>query len=280
MDITPPYTPQPQMDRQPPSRSTALLVATGIFCVVGIIGALIWYYQQPTISPPEPNGNGGMLPPPPEDLNAPSTPTRATATAISGTEIRVSWDASTDDVGVVGYRVYRDGSLAGTTNTTSYADKTARPATEYVFVVTAYDAARHESLATQDLRVKTPVISETLDKPSSATISIKTKNSEAITLKNFYIDAVETTKDDVIVRNNNYYTLAYFPVESSFLITLHDSNVRTARAVAELELIDILGLDNSGLCQLRIFITIPFDVNEAYSKKSYGLSFCPGGESF
>ena len=45
------------------------------------------------------------------DAEAPTTPTNLTATAVSASRIDLSWDASTDNVGVAGYKIYRDGSL-------------------------------------------------------------------------------------------------------------------------------------------------------------------------
>lgn len=46
------------------------------------------------------------------DSEAPTTPTNLTATAASSSQINLSWDASTDNVGVAGYKIYTDGNLA------------------------------------------------------------------------------------------------------------------------------------------------------------------------
>jgi chitodextrinase len=68
--------------------------------------------------------------------------------------VNLSWSASTDDTGVTGYRVYRDGTLLTTlTGTaTTYADATVTPNTTYGYQVTALDAAGNESA-----RQQTPV---------------------------------------------------------------------------------------------------------------------------
>ena len=50
----------------------------------------------------------------PEDAQAPSGPTNVQATALSQTSIQVTWTASTDNIGVAGYRVSRNGSQVGT----------------------------------------------------------------------------------------------------------------------------------------------------------------------
>src|SRR5207302_2629203 len=46
------------------------------------------------------------------DTQAPSSPTNLAATAVSSPQIDLSWSPATDNVGVTGYRVYRDGTLA------------------------------------------------------------------------------------------------------------------------------------------------------------------------
>src|SRR5262245_8035991 len=56
------------------------------------------------------------------DAEAPSVPTGVSASVITDTTVLLSWTASHDDVGVAGYRVYRDGGLARTTAATSVTD--------------------------------------------------------------------------------------------------------------------------------------------------------------
>jgi chitodextrinase len=79
-----------------------------------------------------------LLPP---DTTPPSAPTNLTATAASQTQVNLSWTASTDNVGVVGYNVYRNGALVGTTTTNSYQDTGLTASTSYSYTVAAYDAA-------------------------------------------------------------------------------------------------------------------------------------------
>src|SRR6266480_221780 len=53
------------------------------------------------------------------DTQAPSSPTNLAATAVSSSQIDLSWSPATDNVGVTGYRVYRDGTLAASPSGTS-----------------------------------------------------------------------------------------------------------------------------------------------------------------
>jgi L,D-peptidoglycan transpeptidase YkuD (ErfK/YbiS/YcfS/YnhG family) len=76
------------------------------------------------------------------DTTAPSVPTGLSADP-STTEIALSWSPSSG--GVVGYHVYRDGVLLGTTVTTGYTDTKVSRGTSYSYQVTALDALGNES---------------------------------------------------------------------------------------------------------------------------------------
>ena len=56
----------------------------------------------------------------PADTQSPSAPGALAATSASQTSIGVTWAPATDNVGVTGYTVYRDGAAAGTSTATSY----------------------------------------------------------------------------------------------------------------------------------------------------------------
>jgi len=47
------------------------------------------------------------------DTQAPTVPTGLTGTAVSPTEINLTWNASTDNVGVTGYWVYLNDVFLG-----------------------------------------------------------------------------------------------------------------------------------------------------------------------
>lgn len=79
------------------------------------------------------------------DTTPPSVPTGVTATAISSSQITVRWTASTDNVGVTGYNVFRNGSKVGTSATTTYTDGGLSASTTYSYTVSAFDAAGNTS---------------------------------------------------------------------------------------------------------------------------------------
>ncbi|MGH9959731.1 MAG: right-handed parallel beta-helix repeat-containing protein, partial [Pyrinomonadaceae bacterium] len=74
------------------------------------------------------------------DVIPPSTPTSLTATAASSSQIDLSWNASTDNIGATGYKIYRGGAQIATTTGTSYSNTGLSPSITYSYVVTAYDA--------------------------------------------------------------------------------------------------------------------------------------------
>jgi chitodextrinase len=92
---------------------------------------------------------------PPGDTTPPSVPTNLSTSSVSSTSISFSWSAATDNVGVSGYRVYRNGSSVGTTSATSYTDNGLTPNSTYSYTVSAFDAAGNSSAASSPLVVNT-----------------------------------------------------------------------------------------------------------------------------
>jgi phosphatidylinositol-3-phosphatase len=79
------------------------------------------------------------------DGTAPSVPAGVAATATGSASVSVAWQASTDNVGVTGYDIYRNGSKVGTAAGTSFADTGLQPSTTYSYTVDAFDAAHNTS---------------------------------------------------------------------------------------------------------------------------------------
>src|SRR6266849_4211047 len=79
------------------------------------------------------------------DIIPPTVPAGLTATAISSSQINLSWTASTDNVGVTGYNVYRGGTKIGTAPGTTYQDAGLSASASYTYNVSAFDAASNTS---------------------------------------------------------------------------------------------------------------------------------------
>ena len=100
------------------------------------------------------------------DTTSPTVPTGLSATPVSSTQINLSWTASTDNVGVTGYKVYRGGLLVGSSATTSYSDTGLTASTSYSYTLAACDAATNCSAQS------TPVSATTMSATSSSNIAL------------------------------------------------------------------------------------------------------------
>jgi chitodextrinase len=88
-------------------------------------------------------------PPPPPDTQPPSVPQGLTMTAATETTIALDWNASTDNVGVTGYALYRNGEKVATTTETAYTYTGLACGTSYTLALTAFDAGGNESLGAE-----------------------------------------------------------------------------------------------------------------------------------
>lgn len=101
------------------------------------------------------------------DTTSPSVPTNFSAISISSSQINLSWTASTDNVGVVGYKIYRCQGIGcsqtvqvATSTGTTFNNINLLPLTSYSYQVSAYDAAGNVSAQSAIVNVTTqPTIS-------------------------------------------------------------------------------------------------------------------------
>jgi hypothetical protein len=96
------------------------------------------------------------------DTTPPSTPTNLGATSVAQTSIspglvNLTWNASTDNVAVASYKIFRDGNPVGTVGPqTSFSDNTVAPNTTYSYQVQAVDSKGNPSGLSTALGVTTP----------------------------------------------------------------------------------------------------------------------------
>jgi hypothetical protein len=110
---------------------------------------------DPTVAAIEvvPAGGGGG------DASPPTAPAGLSVGNQTQTGLTLSWSASTDNVGVTGYTVYRDGTAVGTTQSTSYAFSGLTCGISYTLAVDAFDVAGNHS-------TKTTITAKTSDCPA------------------------------------------------------------------------------------------------------------------
>ncbi|MGD9994049.1 MAG: GEVED domain-containing protein [Salinivirgaceae bacterium] len=90
------------------------------------------------------------------DTQAPTAPASLVSSNVTSTSVLLSWNASTDNVGVTGYQVFRNGTQIQTVTSTSYTVSGLSAATSYAFTVKATDAAGNVSGASNTVNVTTP----------------------------------------------------------------------------------------------------------------------------
>ena len=122
----------------------------------------------------------------PIDATAPSIPIGLGATAIGSTRVNLTWTASTDAVGVQGYKVYRNGAYLaaiGPVGSTSLSDIGLGANTTYTYKVSAIDAAGKESAQSALATAKTYVSTDTTapSVPTGVTATASAWNSVTVT---------------------------------------------------------------------------------------------------
>ncbi len=113
------------------------------------------------------------------DITPPSTPSNLTSSNLTPNSVDISWTASTDNVGVIEYQVYINGTLVGgTTSATSIHASTLSENTTYTFTITSKDAANNYSPLSTPLTITTP--QDNPSAPTNLVLISKTHNSVAI----------------------------------------------------------------------------------------------------
>jgi hypothetical protein len=85
------------------------------------------------------------------DTVPPTVPNGLAITAVSGSDVKVSWKPSSDDQRVTGYKIYRNGAYVKTTDGTSATDGGLKPKTRYCYRVSARDVSGNESAQSADV---------------------------------------------------------------------------------------------------------------------------------
>ena len=81
------------------------------------------------------------------DIEPPDAPGNLSTNNVTDSSVALIWTASSDNIGVTGYRIYRDDLLLFTTAQLRFSDSGLQAATSYAYAVTTIDANGNESLA-------------------------------------------------------------------------------------------------------------------------------------
>ncbi|MBK9614081.1 MAG: fibronectin type III domain-containing protein [Uliginosibacterium sp.] len=124
------------------SLSLALLCATGL---AGCGGGGGGEEDRGTVE------NSGTV----TDTTAPSVPTSVMVMDTAERSVQLAWSAASDDVGVTGYEILRDGQVVGSTaaDVLNYTDTGLVDGVNYIYHVRARDGRGNVSAPSVDLRV-------------------------------------------------------------------------------------------------------------------------------
>ncbi len=205
--------------------------------------------------------------PQPADTTAPTVPTGLTATAVSPTQVNLSWTASTDANGVAGYKIIRGGTQIATSTTTSFGDSTVSPGTAYTYTVSAYDAAGNTSAVSSAANATTPTSDTT---PPTVSITAPAANatvSGTTTISANASDNIGVARVDFLVDNVVKSSDTTAPYSYSWSIAGVTAGAHTLKATAY----DAAG--NSTGASISVTVnTKPADLNNDSSVNIFDLS--------
>jgi len=150
------------------------------------------------------------------DTQAPTAPTNLASSNVTTSSCSLSWTASTDNVGVTGYDVYRNGTLLASTTSTSYSVTGLSASTTYSFYVKAKDAAGNVSSASSTLSVTTSTASDTQAPTAPTGLAASGVTSSSLTL------SWTASTDNVAVTGYDVYrngTLLASTTSTSYSVT-------------------------------------------------------------
>jgi hypothetical protein len=224
------------------------------------------------------------------DTTAPTVPQNLVATT-SLSNVTLTWSASTDDVGVAGYRVYRGGVvLADVSGTaTTYTDTVAAAGT-YTYTVDAVDAVGNRSAQSASATANVTAVADTTP-PSQVT------GLRAVTLDVHTRDVTlnwAASTDDVGVTSYGIYRRNAFPASNAFMkiadvggsvLTFSDPNLPAGTYDYAVDAADSAGNRSARSASARVVTAndppvgphsiIPFPQRDFISSTGYAVSEGP-----
>jgi len=97
------------------------------------------------------------------DQAEPTVPGGLGAIITPAGKVELAWDPSSDDVAVVGYKIYRNGAYLASVATTDYTDAAVVPDTRYCYTVSAYDQSANDSALSSESCTDTSWSVDTVD---------------------------------------------------------------------------------------------------------------------
>lgn len=130
-----------------------------------------------------------------QDTQAPEAPTNLSGTSLSPTSCALTWIASTDNIGIAGYTVLRNGVAVGQPVAPSFTDNGLTADTTYTYTVQARDTAGNVSAVSNSIVITTPIAPPDTTSP---TVSITSPSSGATVSGTVAITAIASDDTQVV----------------------------------------------------------------------------------
>ena len=143
------------------------------------------------------------------DFEKPSQPSGLQAVAITNNKLKLQWNEATDNVGIIGYKIFQDDKLIMITNSLNYTVTNLNDKTNYTFKIVAFDYTNNESLD-QSLNV----------------ITLSTGINDSMKSQGFEIYP-NPAKDKVYIKSTQNYKKVEIILSDSngvFIKQIHDIN--------------------------------------------------------
>lgn len=144
------------------------------------------------------------------DTTPPTAPTNLSAQVASSTQINLSWIASTDNVGIASYDVYRGSSKIANVSSTSFGDTNLSPGSTYTYYVVAIDTSNNRSANSTQQSATTPSQATTAGILSGRI----TKSSDGTAIGQAFVSVLNSSGNKLFQARTNssgYYTITSIP---------------------------------------------------------------------
>lgn len=163
-----------------------------------------------------------------KDAKAPTRPAGLSALDVSSAAVKLSWQRSSDNIGVSGYLVYRNGTYLAYSTVNHYTVSGLKPGTAYKFFVVARDRSGNRSVRSRAVVAKTKEATAA----STAAKAVTTAKAPAHKLVVGYCASWGAysgyTPRDIPAAYLTDVIYAFANIDGSYRITLGDSKVDPA----------------------------------------------------
>ncbi len=208
------------------------------------------------------------------DKTAPSKPANLKAKAISPYQINLDWSASTDNIAVTKYFIFRDNAQIAETVTTSYQDVGLTPKKIYTYTVAAADAAGNVSIKSSAVRAATLSLEAVNQAPVAGSDIYSTLENIKITILTAELLANDSDPENHALTITKVYgvkncSVGFERKSNNTKIEFTPRKNYTGTATFNYALKDSLGKYSTGMVTVRINPSLPPVVQNDDSYATY-----------